>query len=111
MKHFILSAMLAFVGAVALNAQEILPIPKCYPCEPELVSAAAEVNILPIPKCYPCEPELVSAAAEVNILPIPKCYPCEPELASDVVAVAAANVQPAGVHEIRAAIRREGLAA
>lgn len=86
MKSFILSAVLAFIGALSVNAQEILPIPKCYPCGDLTETIAnetivtetvvADTNILPIPKCYPCGDLTEEPAAEVNILPIPKCYPC-----------------------------------
>jgi len=41
--------------------------------------ATPDTRILPIPECFPCEPDTPNITAATRILPIPECFPCEPD--------------------------------
>ena len=49
--------LLPLAFAKASSGSQILPLPDCYPCEPDGRNIVSAARILPLPDCYPCEPD------------------------------------------------------
>ncbi len=78
--------LLPLAFAKASSGSQIVPLPDCYPCEPDTRSTASAARILPLPECFPCEPDSRNTVSAARILPLPECYPCEPDSRNTVSA-------------------------
>src|SRR6187399_2519949 len=81
MKKSLLVALLLLPLAIAKPSagSQIIPVPDCYPCDPDTVTVASASKIIPVPDCYPCDPDTVTVASASKIVPVPDCYPCDPD--------------------------------
>ena len=81
MKKSLLVALLLLPLAIAKPSagSQIIPVPDCYPCDPDTVTVAIASGIIPVPDCYPCDPDTVTVSSASKIIPVPDCYPCDPD--------------------------------
>ena len=71
--------LLPLAFAKASSGSQIVPLPDCFPCEPDNRNIASAARIVPLPDCFPCEPDTRNIASAAHIVPLPDCFPCEPD--------------------------------
>ncbi len=71
--------LLPLAFAKATPGSQIVPLPDCFPCEPDPIIIARAAGIVPLPDCCPCEPDPIIIVRIGRIVPLPDCFPCEPD--------------------------------
>ena len=73
MKKSLLVALLLLplAFAKASSRSQIVPLPDCFPCEPDTRNIASAARIVPLPDCFPCEPDSRSIHATTTKLITP----------------------------------------
>ena len=49
--------LLPLAFAKASSGSQIVPLPDCFPCEPDPRKTPSAARIVPLPDCFPCEPD------------------------------------------------------
>ena len=70
MKKSLLVALLLLPLAIAKPSagSQIIPVPDCYPCDPDTVTVASASKIIPVPDCYPCDPDTLRITVQTKHL-------------------------------------------
>ena len=71
--------LLPLAFAKASSGSQIVPLPDCFPCEPDPRKTPSAARIGPLPDCFPCEPDPRKTPSAARIVPLPDCFPCEPD--------------------------------
>ena len=68
MKKSLLVALLLLPLAIAKPSagSQIIPVPDCYPCDPDTVTVASASKIIPVPDCYPCDPDTLRITVQTK---------------------------------------------